>query len=144
MGRFPKIYEMTSAGTFEHIDAFAGLVEEAARDIDVPEDDEVDLMIAVMEAVNNAILHGNHEDPNKQVHLKIELKANTITVCVQDEGDGFVADEVPDPLDPENVLNTSGRGLLMMQAFMDNVEITSSGRGTLIRMTKEFSTKPSV
>ncbi len=133
-----SVLELTIASSYENMDAFAALVEQAARQMGVPEDDEVDLMIAVMEAVNNAILHGNAENADKKVHMKIETNASEITIWVQDEGAGFEPDRVPSPLTPQNVLNTSGRGLLMMRAFMDDVKVFPSKQGTLIKMTKRF------
>jgi serine/threonine-protein kinase RsbW len=134
MGNTTKMYELTCTGTFDNINSFASLVERAS---------EVDLMIAVMEAVNNAILHGNHEDTDKNIHMKIEALPSSITVWIQDEGGGFFVDKVPNPLEPDNVMNTSGRGILMMQAFMDDVKIMSTDTGTVVKMTKEFSTKSS-
>lgn len=134
-----SVLELTVASSYENMDAFAALVEQAARQMGVPEDDEVDLMIAVMEAVNNAILHGNAENADKKVHMKIETNASEITIWVQDEGVGFEPDRVPSPLTPQNVLNTSGRGLLMMRAFMDDVKVFPSKHGTLVKMTKQFS-----
>jgi serine/threonine-protein kinase RsbW len=139
-----KTHELTCAGTYEYLEAFAALVQRAAREIDLPEEEEVDLMIAVMEAVNNAILHGNQEDEKKNIHIKIEAQPSSITVWVQDEGAGFLVNAIPNPLTPDNVMNTSGRGILMMQAFMDEVEILPSNTGTVVKMTKEFSAKESV
>jgi serine/threonine-protein kinase RsbW len=144
MGNTTKTYELTCASAFEHVEACAGLLQEAARDMGLPEEEEVDLMIAVMEAVNNAILHGNQEDAQKEIQMRIEANPASITVWVQDEGGGFVLKSVPDPLAPGNVMNTSGRGILMMQAFMDNVEILPTDKGTVVKLTKTFSTKSSV
>lgn len=143
MGNTTKMYELTCTGTFDNINSFASLVERASQDMHLSEDEEVDLMIAVMEAVNNAILHGNHEDIKKKIHMKIEALPSSITVWIQDEGGGFFVDEVPNPLAPDNVMNTSGRGILMMQAFMDDVKIMPTDTGTIVKMTKEFSTKSS-
>ncbi|MBT4140634.1 MAG: ATP-binding protein [Candidatus Latescibacteria bacterium] len=144
MGNTTKIYELTCASAFEHVEEFAGLVQGAASDLQLPEEEEVDLMIAVMEAVNNAILHGNQEDVQKNIRMKIEADPSSMTVWVHDEGGGFVVNAVPDPLAPANVMNTSGRGILMMQAFMDDVEILPTDTGTVVKLTKTFSTKSSV
>lgn len=144
MGNTTKIYELTCASAFEHVEEFAGLVQGVANDLALPEEEEVDLMIAVMEAVNNAILHGNQEDETKKIRMKIEAESSAITVWVQDEGHGFVLNAVPDPLAPANVMNASGRGILMMQAFMDDVEILPTDTGTVVKLTKIFSTKSSV
>lgn len=133
-----SVLELTTDSSYEHIDAFAALIAKVARRIDASEDEEVDLMIAVMEAVNNAIAHGNGEDITKKVHMKIEIASEVLTVWVQDEGCGFEVKDVPDPLDPENVLHASGRGLLMMKAFMDEVDIQSCKTGTVVKMTKRF------
>jgi len=139
-----KIHELTCSGTYEYLDSFAALVQQAAREIELPEEEEVDLMIAVMEAVNNAILHGNREGAQKKIHMKIEAQPSSMTVWIQDEGDGFRVDAVPNPITPDNVMSTSGRGILMMQAFMDEVEILPASTGTTVKLTKGFSTKPSV
>jgi len=137
------VLELSTVSSYAHMDEFAALVGKAARLIGVSEDEEVDLMIAVMEAVNNAILHGNCEDEDKHVHMKIEAAPARLTIWVGDEGDGFDLGTVPNPLDPGNVLNTSGRGILMMRAFMDEVEIVPSGCGTEVKMTKRFSPQKS-
>ncbi|MDA0710237.1 MAG: ATP-binding protein [bacterium] len=144
MGNTTKTYELSRVGTFDQVEEFASLVQRVARERALPEEEEVDLMIAVMEAVNNAILHGNQEDERKHVHMKIETGPSEITVWIQDEGGGFLVAGVPDPLAPDNVMNASGRGILMMQAFMDSVEISPTETGTLVKLTKEFSTKPSI
>ena len=132
------VLELSRVSSYAHMDEFAALVEKAARLVGISEDEEVDLMIAVMEAVNNAILHGNSEDENKQVHMKIEAAPAQLTIWVGDEGKGFDPRAVPNPLTTDNVLNTSGRGILMMKAFMDDVEIMPSVRGTKVKMTKQF------
>ena len=144
MGNTTKTYELSRVGTFDQVEEFASLVQRVTRERALPEEEEVDLMIAVMEAVNNAILHGNQEDERKHVHMKIETGPSEITVWIQDEGGGFLVAGVPDPLAPDNVMNASGRGILMMQAFMDSVEISPTETGTLVKLTKEFSTKPSI
>lgn len=138
-----NVLELTTDSSYEHIDAFAALIAQAARQIGASEDDEVDLMIAVMEAVNNAIVHGNSEDTNKKIHMKIEVTPGTLTVWIRDEGPGFEPKNVPDPLAPQNVLHASGRGLLMMKAFMDEVDIRPAMTGTLVKMTKRFTSEKS-
>ncbi len=97
-----------------------------------------------MEAVNNAIQHGNREDAAKQVHIRVRAEARRMTFWVRDEGGGFSPTDVPDPLAPQNLLNPSGRGILMMREFMDAVEISSDPSGTSVKMVKEFPsrTKP--
>jgi len=117
----------------------AAMIEQVGGQVGICEDDEVDLMISVMEAVNNAIQHGNQEDETKQVHIRIEAEPGKVVCWVRDEGPGFNPAKVPDPLSPQNLLNPSGRGILMMREFMDNVEFSTEGSGTSVRMSKQFS-----
>ena len=135
----PQVLTHSAPSMYEHLNAFAEVVESAVAQAGVSEDEQVDLMVAVMEALNNAIDHGNGEDETKKVHLKIEILPPAITVWVQDEGTGFDPDATPDPREPDNLLNDSGRGLLMMRAFMDEVEVVPSQTGTLVKMIKYFT-----
>lgn len=128
---------------YEHLDAFADVVESAIRIAGVSEDERGDLMVAVMEALNNAIGHGNSEDASRQVHLKIDVQPASLTIWVRDEGRGFDPGATRDPRAPENLMRDSGRGLLMMRAFMDEVDIRPSQTGTLVKMVKYFPAAPS-
>jgi serine/threonine-protein kinase RsbW len=93
--------------------------------------------MAIREAVNNAIKHGNRQDPAKKVMVSFHYDLDALTVSVQDEGEGFDVTNVPDPLLPENLLKTSGRGVFYIRSFMDSVEFYGSrGRGTEVRMIK--------
>lgn len=139
----PQVLMHSAPGLYEHLDAFAQIVESAVRIAGVSEDEQIDLMVAVMEALNNAINHGNGEDAKKKVHLKIDIDPASITVWVQDEGGGFDPDAAPDPLAPENLMNNSGRGLLMMRAFMDEVDFMTSQQGTLVKMIKYIPSRSS-
>jgi len=139
----PQVVTHSAPSIYEHLTAFAQVLESAIEQAGVSEDEQVDLMVAVMEALNNAIDHGNGEDASKKVHLKIEIMPRAITVWVQDEGPGFNPDSTPDPREPENLMNDSGRGLLMMRAFMDEVDFVPSQSGTLVKMTKYFSSNSS-
>ncbi len=92
------------------------------------------IMISVTEAVNNGIIHGNKTDPGKFVDLECTCFDHSAEFIVQDQGGGFVVDDVPDPLDEQNLLKEGGRGVLIIRAMMDEVEITSDEHGTRIRM----------
>ncbi len=100
------------------------------------ESQEHNLLVAVSEAVNNAISHGNKNDPQKKVTLDLECKESEVVVAVEDEGQGFNPDELPDPLAPENLLKPSGRGIHIMKSLMDDVEFsfTRHGTKTMMRM----------
>lgn len=80
------------------------------------------LELAVIEALANAMKHGNSEDPEKQVYVKLEINKETITVTIRDEGKGFDPEAVPDPTQSENLLKTTGRGIkFFMKPACDEV-----------------------
>ncbi len=91
------------------------------------------LQVAVSEALTNAVVRGNHEDPSKQVSIEAELFPDRIRVHVTDEGDGFNPGDVPEPLHPERVNGTRGRGLFLIRKLVDDVCFNE--RGTSICMT---------
>jgi serine/threonine-protein kinase RsbW len=79
------------------------------------------ILMALREALANAIKHGNGQDLERRVHLEMEVVDDTLQIRVQDEGTGFDPSAVADPLAPENRLKTSGRGIFYMKTFMDDV-----------------------
>ena len=99
--------------------------------------------VAVRESVINAIKHGNRVDERKHVTVAFSLTPRSapdaLVVEVQDEGEGFDADAIANPLEPENVLKSSGRGIFFMRNFMDDVQIQRGpSGGTIVRMTKKL------
>jgi serine/threonine-protein kinase RsbW len=103
--------------------------------------DGSDIEVALREAIANAVLHGNHEDPNKHVHLTFRCKPNgDLFFIVRDEGAGFDPEKVPDPLAPENIDAEHGRGILMMRAYMDEVHYDRGG--TEVHMLKKSLAQP--
>lgn len=78
--------------------------------------------LSVCESVTNAILHGNREDAEKKVRLKFTILKDRLIIRVQDEGKGFDEQRLPNPLDPQNTLKPSGRGILYVRSFMDDVK----------------------
>lgn len=133
------ILEANIPSSYAGLDHITGMVSQAICHAPVSEDDAVDLTLATVEAVTNAIHHGNAEDETKQVHIQIETTPDQITVWVRDEGAGFCIKKVPNPCHSENLLKDSGRGILMMQAFMDRVEFYPEPDGTIVKMTKHLN-----
>jgi serine/threonine-protein kinase RsbW len=84
--------------------------------------------ISLEEALINAIKHGNKLDPNKKVHVEASVSPELTEIIIEDEGPGFNRAEVPDPTAEENLLKCSGRGILLMETYMDRVEFSKSGR----------------
>lgn len=93
------------------------------------------LLVATTEAVNNAIIHGNKSQSSKQVNITVRLTKHYVIIKVHDEGVGFNPDVVPNPLEEENLLKESGRGLFLMKTLMDEVEVRKTTTGCEVRMS---------
>jgi serine/threonine-protein kinase RsbW len=105
------------------------------------EDDQYKIGLAVHESVMNAYQYGNAQQRDKKIHILFELLDEKMVIHVADQGTGFKVEEVPDPLHEENILGDSGRGVLLMKAFMDefNVHVSPTG-GALVVMAKRYRT----
>jgi serine/threonine-protein kinase RsbW len=96
--------------------------------------------LAVEEALANAIKHGNKHDPNKKVHVEATVTPRRIEVIIEDQGNGFERHHVPDPRKEENLDKCSGRGVFLIESYMDKVEWTNGGRRVrMIRKNQESS-----
>ena len=107
------------------------------------EDEEVmKISMAVREAAVNAVLHGNAYDPGKKVSLAFESTGRDLVITIRDQGHGLDLSKIPDPLAPENLLKTSGRGIFLIRSFMDEVHIQPSQTGTEIKLIKHVHGSP--
>jgi serine/threonine-protein kinase RsbW len=88
---------------------------------------ESEVEIALREALANAIIHGNHENSGKHVHVRCRCEPSEISIAVKDEGRGFDIDTIPDPTAPENQGSIHGRGIYLMKALMDEVRFEEDG-----------------
>jgi serine/threonine-protein kinase RsbW len=93
------------------------------------EDDCYRIGMSVREGVINAFHYGNQERPEKKIHLALDITSEKLIIHVLDEGNGFVLADVPDPLAEENLLSTSGRGIFLMRAFMDEFDVVKGRNG---------------
>lgn len=93
-----------------------------------------DVEIALREALANAIIHGNHEDRRKHVHVTCRCEPDQVSIAVKDEGKGFDTDNVPDPTAPQNIGSVHGRGIHVIRALMDEVRFDEGG--AVIHMKK--------
>jgi len=93
------------------------------------------ILIAVTEAVNNAIIHGNRCDLEKKVFMTVKASIDSLFVTVKDEGKGFDLETLADPRNPENLLKESGRGVFLIREFSDKCNIKPTPKGTLVSMT---------
>lgn len=111
-------------------------LENELRSCEVPDRDTFSIVMAIEEALINAIKHGNQLDPAKKVHVNFRIEGFSCTVEIRDEGPGFDPEDVPDPTDVENLERPCGRGLLMMRHYMHVVEYKSGG--SVVYMQREF------
>ena len=88
---------------------------------------ESEVEIALREALANAIIHGNHENSGKHVHVRCRCEPTEISIAVKDEGSGFDVDRISDPTAPENTRSAHGRGIYLMKALMDEVRFEEGG-----------------
>jgi serine/threonine-protein kinase RsbW len=130
--------------SFELLDLVQVLSDRLSSIAGLDEDLTHWVSVAVRESVINAIKHGNREDRTKHVVVEFILRPRTrpeeFVVRVLDEGEGFDPDEIANPLDPENMLKSSGRGIFFMRNFMDDVSITRRPEGGMdVRMSKKLA-----
>ncbi len=105
------------------------------------EDDQYKIGLAVHEGVMNAFQYGNEQRREKKIHVIFELLHEKMVIRVADQGTGFRVEDVPDPRNDENVLGETGRGLLLMRAFMDEFEVLAGKNGGAeVIMAKRYRT----
>ena len=130
--------ELKLPSRIEAIGEAAAAATDAARRLGFADDALFGIELAVREAVTNAVLHGNRSDESKPVEVGVAGTHARLVVTVRDRGEGFDYTHLADPTARENILKASGRGILFMRTFMDEVtwERPPEG-GTLVRMTKK-------
>ena len=130
--------EFTS--TFEMLDFVQVVSDHVSRGIGMDEDAAHWISVAIRESVINAIKHGNRNDSSKHVFIEFETVTTGVpelTIRVRDQGEGFDPETVADPLAPENLLKSSGRGIFLIRNFMDDVRLQRAPEGGMeIRMIK--------
>jgi len=123
--------------TLDSIDKAEAMVMREAAKLGFEEEEQHQIGMAIRECMVNAVVHGNRYNKNKHVHLEIRRDAKQLFVTIGDEGEGFDISSLPDPTAPENLLRQSGRGLLLIRAFMDNFDLhPRPGGGTEVVLTK--------
>ncbi len=120
---------MSLTSRFENIEMAQHLCSQLLEGRDVPEETRHWILMALREALANAIKHGNLQDLSKRVHLEMDIVVDTLVISIRDEGSGFDPETVGDPLTPENRLKTSGRGIFYMKTFMDEVRFEGHADG---------------
>lgn len=121
----------------EFLDSVHTISERLIEEVGFAADDSYWMVTAVREAVTNAVIHGNKEQPGTSVDVWFELGADCIGITVADQGDGFDPESLPDPVSSEHLMDSSGRGVFLMNQLMDEVSYSfPPGGGTTLRMMK--------
>jgi serine/threonine-protein kinase RsbW len=118
---------LTFSSTTANIAIVENLVDELCETHSIKEDFYGNILIALTEAVNNAIVHGNKLDEDKQVRLAVSHSGEVLKFTIQDEGPGFDYDNLPDPTAPENIEKPNGRGVFLMKNLADRCEFLEDG-----------------
>ena len=118
-----EFVERSLESTLESVDHAEDLAVGLARRAGFDEEDLMKIGLAVRESMVNAVVHGNRYNTNKKVRFSASMNGSRFTVRVTDEGEGFDYVNLPDPLTPENLLRTSGRGIFLIRSFMDDFQI---------------------
>jgi serine/threonine-protein kinase RsbW len=103
------------------------VIDEISGEFKIGEDVYGNILIASLEAANNAIMHGNRLDETKDVTIEFIMEGRTLHVKVNDEGNGFDYQNIPDPTAPENIENVNGRGIFLMEKLSDKISFTRNG-----------------
>jgi len=130
--------------TLESVDEAETVILKAAADVGFDEDEQHRIGMSVRECMVNAVVHGNRYNRNKVVHVGVTRSfepdaGEKFTIRIVDQGEGFEIKEVPDPLEENNLLRHSGRGLFLMGAFMDDVKVRKAvPAGTEVTLVKSI------
>ncbi len=124
---------------YENIELVQAVLDETLAPLPIDSDTGYWMGIALREALTNAIKHGNGLDPEKKVDVCLRVDKNGIDITVEDQGGGFDPGAVADPLAPDNLLKTEGRGIFYMRRFMDKIDYDFGAKGgTKVRLHKKF------
>jgi serine/threonine-protein kinase RsbW len=102
-------------------------IDDATNEIGISKDCYGKILVSTLEAVNNAILHGNEENPEKRVEIEISFELDELVITVTDEGNGFKPEQVPDPTTPDNIESVNGRGVFLMSHLADIIRYNKRG-----------------
>lgn len=125
--------------TVESLATVEGILDKICYEYKIKEEITGNILVAITEAVNNAIHHGNKLHPDKKVILEYVLSDKELNFTIQDMGEGFDYQNIPDPTDPENLYKPEGRGVFLMQNLSDEVSFEDNGRKVKLRFNFDSS-----
>jgi serine/threonine-protein kinase RsbW len=116
----------------ENIILVERMIEDVCDLFNINEDHYGNILVAVTEAVNNSIHHGNHADPQKNIDISLRTFTDHVSFVVKDEGPGFDYSNLPDPTNPENIEKPHGRGVFLMRNLADKVSFEDNGSKVIL------------
>jgi serine/threonine-protein kinase RsbW len=131
-----RSFELSS--TMESVCEVEAAADKMAEEAGLTDDDRFHVTMAVREAAVNAVLHGNEYDPGRKIAVGLENTGKSLVFTIADQGKGFIPDEVPDPLAPENLLRGTGRGIFLIRQLMDEVHFRQLHPGTELTLIKHL------
>jgi serine/threonine-protein kinase RsbW len=132
--------EVSIGSALEYLDLVQTLTDCITGFMGFDEDTAHWIGMSVRESVTNAIQHGNKLDQSKKVDIRFEVAPDQLDISVKDQGSGFRVENLPNPLDPENLLKPSGRGIFYIRSFMDEVEFKPLSQGGMeVHMVKKVT-----
>lgn len=133
-------FHLAIGSRFENIELVQVVLRDCLERLGMEEDSRHWIDLVVREALANAIKHGNAQNPSKQVHVDLAVEGEDLVIQVEDEGAGFDPTQVADPLAPDNILKKTGRGILFMERFMDEIQYGAGpGGGTIVTLRKRLT-----
>ena len=116
------------ASTVDNLRIVEKIIDDMSLELNLSDEVYGNILVATMEATNNAIVHGNKSDPGKQVRVEIEKAPKSLVIKIVDQGPGFDYSTVPDPTAPENLEKINGRGIFLMKRLSDGIDFQDEGR----------------
>lgn len=104
------------------------IIDELSMELKLADEIYGNVLVATMEAANNAIVHGNKNDPNKEVCIQILNESGQLKIKIKNQGSGFDFKNIPDPTAPENLEKINGRGIFLMERLSDGICFSDEGR----------------
>jgi len=116
----------------ENIQIIESFIDNAKETFEINDDQYGNIMISVTECISNAIVHGNKSESSKLVHLDLQMEPGLLRCSIEDEGNGFDFNQLPDPTDPANIEKVGGRGIFLMKHLSDEVKFEEGGKKTVL------------
>jgi serine/threonine-protein kinase RsbW len=130
-------HQLSFPSKAENLNQVEELINNLCKKFEVNEDYYGNILIALTEAVNNAIHHGNKSNPNKEVNINFNAEGSLLKFTIKDDGPGFDYENLPDPTDPKNIEKPHGRGVFLMRNLADEIEFNDEGSTVIMHFNLE-------